>query len=174
MNLVFFLFSLAKNSLKLFNHSKKEAIMSLIKRESNLPTWSNFFGDFLNRDWNDWSNQHYSLTNTTLPSVNIKETEDDFFVQMAAPGMVKDDFKIELTNNLLTISSEKQSENQFKDKERITRCEFSYQSFSRSFVLPAIVDNERIEAKYENGILSIAIPKKEEAKPKPTRKIMVS
>jgi HSP20 family protein len=148
--------------------------MSLIKRESNLPTWSNFFGDFLNRDWYDWSNQHYSLTNTTLPSVNIKETEDEFFVEMAAPGMVKDDFKIELENNLLTIFSEKQSEKEVKEKERISRREFSYQSFSRSFVLPEMVDNERIAAKYENGILSINIPKKEEAKPKPTRQIMVS
>ena len=148
--------------------------MSLIKRENYLPSWSNFFGDFLNRDWHDWSNQNYSLTNTTLPSVNIKQTDEAFFVEMAAPGMAKDDFKIELTNNLLTIFSEKQSENQVKEKERITRCEFSYQSFSRSFVLPAIVDNERIEAKYENGILSIHIPKKEEAKPKPTKQILVS
>ena len=148
--------------------------MSLIKRESNLPTWSNFFGDFLNRDWHDWSNQHYSLTNNTLPSVNIKETEDEFFVEMAAPGMAKDDFKIELENNLLTIFSEKRSEKEVNEKERISRREFSYQSFSRSFVLPAIVENEKIAAKYENGILSINIPKKEEAKPKPTRQIMVS
>ncbi len=148
--------------------------MSLIKRESYLPAWSNFFGDFLHHDWYDWSNQNYSLTNTTLPSVNIKDTEEAFFVEMAAPGMVKDDFKIELTNNLLTIFSEKQSENQVKDKERISRREFSYQSFSRSFILPAIVDNERIAAKYENGILSINIPKKEEAKPKPTKQITVS
>jgi len=148
--------------------------MSLIRRENNLPTWSNFFNDFLNRDWYDWSNQNFSLTNTTIPSVNIKETVNEFEVEMAAPGMVKDDFKLELNNNVLTISSEKQSENHTEEGKNITRREFSYQSFSRSFTLPAIVETDRITAKYENGILRVNIPKKEEAKPKPMKQITVS
>ena len=148
--------------------------MSLIKRENYLPTWSNFFNDFLNRDWYDWNNQNYSLTNTTIPSVNIKETLDEFEVEMAAPGMAKDDFKIELNNNVLSISSEKESENETKEGKNVTRREFSYQSFSRSFTLPAIVETDRISAKYENGILQVKIPKKEEAKPKPLKQIKVS
>ncbi len=148
--------------------------MSLVKRENYSPTWPGFLNDFLNRDWYDWNNQNFSLTNTTLPSVNIKETENEFEVEMAAPGMKKDDFRIELNNSVLTISSEKQSENETKEGKTVTRREFSYQSFSRSFTLPAIVETDRITAKYENGILLINIPKKEEAKPKPLKQIQVS
>jgi HSP20 family protein len=148
--------------------------MSLVKRENYSPTWSNFFNDFLNRDWYDWNNQNYSLTNTTIPAVNIKETENEFEVDMAAPGMKKDDFKIELNNNVLMISSEKQSENETRDGKNVTRREFSYQSFSRSFTLPAIVETEKITAKYENGLLRVNIPKKDEAKPKPIKQIEVS
>ena len=148
--------------------------MSLVKRENYWPTLPGFFNDFLNRDWYDWSNQNFSLTNTTIPSVNIKETENEFEVDMAAPGMAKDDFRIELNNSVLTISSEKQSDNKTKEGKNITRREFSYQSFSRSFTLPAIVETDKISAKYENGILRINIPKKEEAKPKPVKQITVS
>ena len=148
--------------------------MSLIKRENYSPSWPGFFNDFLNRDWYDWSNQNFSLTNTTIPSVNIKENENEFEVEMAAPGMTKDDFRIELNNSVLTISSEKQSENKSKERENVTRREFSYQSFSRSFTLPVIVETDKITAKYENGLLRVNIPKKEEAKPKPLKQIKVS
>jgi len=148
--------------------------MSLIKRENYSPSWPGFFNDFLNRDWYDWSNQNFSLTNTTIPSVNIKENENEFEVEMAAPGMTKDDFRIELNNSVLTISSEKQSSNQSKERENVTRREFSYQSFSRSFTLPVIVETDKITAKYENGLLRVNIPKKEEAKPKPLKQIKVS
>jgi HSP20 family protein len=148
--------------------------MSLVKRENYWPAWPSFFNDFLNRDWYDWSNQNFSLTNTTIPSVNIKETENEFEVDMAAPGMAKDDFRIELNNSVLTISSEKQSDSKTNNGKNITRREFSYQSFSRSFTLPAIVETDKISAKYENGILRLNIPKKEEAKPKPVKQITVS
>jgi HSP20 family protein len=148
--------------------------MSLIKRENYWPALPGFFNDFINRDWYDWSNQNFSLTNTTIPSVNIKETENEFEVDMAAPGMVKDDFKIELKNNVLTISSEKQSESQSTERKNVTRREFSYQSFSRSFNLPVFVETDQITAKYENGILRVNIPKKEEARPKPMKQIKVS
>jgi HSP20 family protein len=148
--------------------------MSLVKRENYSPAWSNFFNDFLNRDWYDWNNQNYSLTNTTIPAVNIKETGNEFEVDMAAPGMKKEDFNIALNNNVLTISSEKQTENEIREGKNVTRREFSYQSFSRSFTLPAIVETDKITAKYENGLLSVNIPKKEEAKPKPMKQIEVS
>jgi len=147
--------------------------MSLIKRENYLPAWPSIFNDFLNRDLYDWVNQNYSHTNTTIPAVNVKETESEFEVEMAAPGMGKDDFKIEINNNVLVISSEKESESHTEHKH-ITRREFSYQSFSRSFTLPASVETDNITAKYERGILSINIPKKDEAKPKPLKQIKVS
>ena len=134
--------------------------MTLLRRSDYLPAWANFVNDFLNTDLSDWSSRHYSDTNTTLPAVNIKENNDAFVVEMAAPGMVKDDFKIELNNDLLTISSEKKNENVTKEGETYTRREYSYQSFSRSFTLPKTVDAEKISAKYENGVLSLEIPKR--------------
>ncbi|QCX38478.1 Hsp20/alpha crystallin family protein [Aureibaculum algae] len=121
----------------------------------------------------DWSSTNFSETNTSLPAVNIKEDEDGFTVNLAAPGMDKKDFNIDLNNDVLTISSEKNEENEEK-KDNYTRREYSYQSFKRSFNLPKnIVDNDKIKATYTNGELSIAIPKREEAKPKPARLIEV-
>ena len=148
--------------------------MSISKRENYSPIWSSFFNDFLTRDWFDWNNQNYSLTNNTIPEVNIKETENELEVDMAAPGMKKDDFNIELTNNVLTISSERQTEHEIKEGKNVTRREFSYQSFSRSYTLPAIVETDKITSNYENGLLQVNIPKREEAKPKPQKPIRVS
>jgi len=148
--------------------------MTLIRRSNNYPTWSNFFNEFFNTDWNDWTNQNYSNTNTTLPSVNVKESEEGFEVEMAAPGLTKEDFQIELNNSLLTIKSEKKEEKECKKGECYTRREFSYQSFSRSFTLPSTIESDKIKAQYEHGILKISIPKKDEAKPRPTRQIAIS
>jgi HSP20 family protein len=128
--------------------------------------WPSLFDRFFNNDFESWNRDNFSKTNTTLPSLNIKENKDFFFVEVAAPGFEKSDFKIELNNDLLTVSSEKKLNNEVKEGERITKQEFSYQSFSRSFTLPELVDEEKISAKYDNGILSISIPKKEAAKPK--------
>lgn len=150
-----------------------EVIMTLIRRSENLPVWTNLFNDFFNQDWNDWSLRNFSLTNTTLPSVNIIETGDNFEVEMAAPGMEKGDFKIEVNQGILTISSEKKVESEQNEENRYTKREFSYQSFCRSFSLPASVNSDKIGARYENGILKITIPKREEAKPKPVRMIEI-
>jgi HSP20 family protein len=130
--------------------------------------------NFLTINWNSLMPRNFSLTNTTLPSVNIKETLESFLVEMAAPGMVKEDFCIELKNELLTISSEKKFENETTEGANYSKREFSYQSFSRSFNLPTSANTEKISAKYENGILFVEIPKKEEAKPKPTKQIIIS
>ena len=127
----------------------------------------------LTRDWFDLHNNNYSSTGTNIPAVNIKESNEGFEVEMAAPGMSKKDFKIELENNLLTISSEKREEAEKKEGDRYTRKEFSYQSFSRSFSLPEVVDADKINARYENGVLFLSIPKKEEAKPKPPKQISI-
>ena len=128
-------------------------------------TWTNLF---------DWSDADYLGVNMTMPSVNIKETSDAFLVEMAAPGMKKNDFQIELDNNILTIRSEIKNEEEVKEGERYTRREFSYQSFQRSFNLNKdIVDDAKINATYADGILSIHLPKKEEAKEKPVRQIKI-
>ena len=149
----------------------EDKIMSLVRFSNQMPS---LFDRFFENDVFDWSNRNYSNTNTTLPAVNIKEDKDGFEVEMSAPGFTKSDFKIELNNSVLTISSEKKVENETKEGQTFTRREFSYQSFSRSFTLPETVEGEKIAAKYDNGILSVMIPKKEEAKPKPVKQIMIN
>lgn len=144
--------------------------MSLVRFSNQVPS---LFDRFLEGDLFDWSNRNFSTTNTTLPSVNIKENADEFKVEVAAPGFDKGDFKLELNHDVLTISSEKQIENETKDDEHFSKREFSYQSFTRSFTLPNIADSERIDANYDKGILTVSIPKKEEAKPRPSRMIEI-
>lgn len=147
--------------------------MSLIRRNNLFPAVQNLFDDFLTRDFAQLAMQN-SLTNTTIPAVNIKETSENFEVEMAAPGMKKEDFKIQLENNQLTISSEKETEEEEREENRYTKKEFSYQAFQRTFQLPRdVVDVEKIEARYENGMLRLVIPKKEEAKQRPPRQIQV-
>lgn len=138
-----------------------------------MPGVPNLFDDFFNRELFNWGNNNYSSTSTTVPSVNIVENADVYQVQVAAPGMEKNDFEIKLDGQLLTISSSKQDSNETRNGN-YTRREFSYQSFQRSFELPKdVVDQENIQAKYENGLLMLTIPKKEEAKQKPPRLIEI-
>jgi HSP20 family protein len=151
--------------------------MSIVKRTNNNNLWNmpNLFNDFINRDLWDWGLSNNSTTNTSIPAVNIRETADAFEVEMAAPGMNKQDFNIQLDNNILTISSEKEQRNEQKDGERFARREFSYQSFQRTFHLSKdVVDADKIQAKYENGLLRLTIPKKEEAKQRPPKTIQIS
>lgn len=109
-----------------------------------------------------------------LPAVNIKENETDFTIELAAPGLSKEDFNIEVDNNVLTISSERKSENETSDDQgKYTRKEFSFHSFKRSFTLPEIIDENAIKANYENGVLNVQLPKKEEALPKAKRLIEI-
>ena len=150
--------------------------MKLVKRNGNLlnplPV---LFDDFFNRDLFNWGNSNFSDTNTTIPAVNIKETAENYEVEVAAPGMTKKDFKVELDGNALTISSERSHQKEEREDERYSRKEFSYQSFQRTFTLHKdVVDIDKIQAKYENGLLHLLIPKKEEAKQKPPRLIQIS
>lgn len=149
--------------------------MTLMRKNDNLwPSFPSLIDNLFSRDLMDWNTMNYSTTNTTLPAVNIRETKDDFKIEVAAPGMEKKDFDINLENDTLTISSEKEKEEK-KEDENYSRREFSYQSFQRAFTLPEhLVDGEKIAARYEDGILKITLPKKEEAKPKPPRKIKIS
>ncbi len=149
--------------------------MTLIKRSDiNFPSIPSFIDNLFSRDWMDWSNLNFSSTNTTLPAVNIRESDNEYELEVAAPGMKKDSFRINLDKDQLTISSEWEEEKK-KDEEDYTRREFSYQSFQRSFTIPEnVVDGEKINAKYKDGILSIKLPKREEAKPKPAREIKIN
>jgi HSP20 family protein len=148
--------------------------MSLIKKNRNsFNAMPALFDDFLGRELFNWCNTNYSSTQTTIPMVNIRESSDNFDVEVAAPGMEKKDFKIQLDNNLLTISSHKENSEE-SEHDGYNRREFSYQSFQRSFILPKdVVDQDGIAASYENGLLRLTIPKKEEAKQKGPRLIEV-
>ena len=148
--------------------------MAIVKSSQNLfPSLPSLFDDFLTRDLWDWRLGNASERGSSMPAVNIRETDNEFAVDVAAPGMKKDDFKIELDNNMLTISSERAQQEEKKEGDYF-RCEFSYSTFKRSFSLPEnMVNTEKINAKYEDGVLVIHLPKKEEAKPKPVRTIRI-
>jgi HSP20 family protein len=140
---------------------------------SSIPSLLN---DFFTDDWFDSSRANWRSAGASLPAVNVKESNDDFTIEVAAPGMKRDDFKVELDNNVLTISSRQEDSREEKDpKGEYTRREFSYQAFQRSFSLPETkVEGGKISAKYTDGILYVTVPKREEAKIKPARQITVS
>lgn len=108
-----------------------------------------------------------------IPSANIIENTKDYKVELAAPGLEKKDFKIEVDNKTLTISAEKKEEKK-EEHESYKRREFAYNAFSRTFTLPENVLADKIDAKYENGVLLLSIPKKEVTVAKPKKEIKVS
>lgn len=143
--------------------------MTLVKTTNRFP-FPAVFDEFFKPDWMGGMER----MNNTVPPVNIKETETNFVVELAAPGKRKEDFNIELDDNVLTISSESKHEKEEKDNDgKYTRKEFSYSSFKRAFTLPEIVNESVINASYENGVLHITLPKREEALPKPKRMIEI-
>jgi len=139
---------------------------------SSIPSLLN---DFFMDDWFDSSTRNWRSQGATLPSVNVRETNDDFVIEVAAPGMHRDHFKVELDNNILSISAELEDKNETPDQNgNYNRREFNYQSFQRSFSLPETkVEGSKIAAKYKDGILYVTVPKREEAKIKPARQITV-
>jgi HSP20 family protein len=114
-----------------------------------------------------------SNTNGATPAVNVKEDEKNYFLEFALPGVNKNDLKIDVNEDVLTISSEPKNESE-ESKNGYTRKEFSYASFSRSFYVPENVTREKIEANYKDGILSVTLPKQEEEKNNISRKIEIS
>lgn len=138
--------------------------MTLIKRHSGINnSFPALFDDFFARELFDFTPaKTFSNFAKNAPAVNILETEQEFKIEVAAPGLKKEDFKVEVEDGILTISSEAKQEKEEKDKEgRYTRREFSYSSFKRSFTVDEeSVDTEKIEAKYDNGVLNIHVPKK--------------
>lgn len=121
------------------------------------------FEDFF-KPWNQWFDDS-GLVNrvSNMPAVNISENGNHYTVSLAAPGMNKDDFQIDVEGNILTISSEKE-ENREEKEDRYTRREYSYTSFSRSFTLPEDAKQENIDARYQDGELRLTIPRREDAK----------
>ncbi len=123
--------------------------------------------------FNEFLNSNSKLNNSITPLANIKESETAFEIELAIPGFKKDDFKVEVHDKSLTISSVSNSETE-ESKDNYVRKEFSYASFSRSFKLPITVDTDKIEASYESGVLNLTLPKKEEAKAKEPRLIAIN
>ncbi len=143
-------------------------------RNNWFPTMPSLFDRFFDGSLDGWNSNNYSSTNTTVPAVNVKENDNEYLIEVAAPGLKREDFKVNYENGKLTISSERKSEHEEKEGEKVTRREFSYQSFQRSFtVAETMVDSEKITASYDSGVLHIALPKREEVKPKPAKVIEI-
>lgn len=124
-------------------------------RFNNRPMLSDIFEDFEKRFFYPFNYEG------SMPAANITESENSFQIELAVPGMTKQDFKINLENNVITVSSEKENEKSEETKS-YTRKEFTFGSFTRSFTLPKIVETDQIKASYENGILKMELPKKAE------------
>ncbi|MDU8887042.1 Hsp20/alpha crystallin family protein [Yeosuana sp. MJ-SS3] len=150
------------------NGSKKTLDTSFNALPS-LPSW---FDDILGKSF---GNEFMSNFNTgiTLPAVNVIDSANEFVVEMAVPGLKKTDFEISIDNHVLAIGVEKKMENN-EELENYTRREFGYSSFKRTFAIPESVDVDKISASYNDGIMKVLLPKREEAKKKPLRNIKIS
>jgi HSP20 family protein len=141
--------------------------MSIVKR-NNL-VFPALMNEIFKPDW--FGGMENMASN--VPAVNVKDNERNFELELAVPGRKKEDFNIEVDNDVLTISFEVKSEEAQKT-ENYTRREFSLKSFKRAFTLPETVDKDKIDATYMDGILKFTLPKKEEALPRPKRLIELS
>ena len=144
-------------------------MLPTLKSRFNVPS---LIDEFFGRDLLD--NMVSDQTGISMPAVNIVDGSDEVRIEVAAPGLDKNDFKVDLDNRVLTISSEKEAKHEDGGEGKFMRREFSYSSFRRSFSLPETVDAEKIKANHKNGVLFIHIPKKEDAKQKPPRQIAIS
>jgi len=136
--------------------------MTLVKLNNNV---NRPFGNLVDELFNEfpafsrgWTNESWNF-----PPVNINETPEAYHLELSVPGRTKEDFKVNVENGLLTISYEKKEESKTEEYKTVRR-EFSYRSFKRSFSIDEQVDAENIKAKYENGLLKLLLPKKEQAK----------
>jgi HSP20 family protein len=140
--------------------------MNLIRKQP--PFFPSLIDDFINTDWN----LKVPSFSSTVPAVNIKELDSQFEIELAVPGMKKDDFEIEVEDGVVSISST-QEEEQVNEKGKFTRREFSYSSFRRSFTLPDSVDPTKIDATYKEGVLLVLLPMHKEAQPQPKKLIKI-
>jgi HSP20 family protein len=156
-----------------FALTKFKRIMTQAKANKTTDVFPSAFTDFFDND--KFFSNHWieNALEQNLPAVNIKEKDNAFDVELAAPGFSKADIKIDVDDHTMTISAEKEKEKNVEN-ERFTRKEFSYNSFRRSFTLPQSVDTDRIVAKYNDGILKLQVPKKEASKTLPKKKIEIA
>ena len=148
---------------------------TLQKRMETFPSLKSVFSDFFETPLEKYFGDNFFTGNAwmkQIPSTNISETDNNYKVEIAAPGLKKDDFKVTVDNGMLNISAEKEEKKEEKDKN-YTRKEYSYNSFSRSFYLPDTVMSDKLDAHYEDGVLHIMLPKKVEAK-KVVKEVKVS
>jgi HSP20 family protein len=141
--------------------------MTLVKFNHQTPKFINGWVENILNDFTSPIEKRLTDNNSFTPSVNIKETADAYVLELLAPGRTKEDIKINIEKNLLTISYEKKSEQKSKDEQTndtFIRREFNLQPFKRSFTLDNKIDSDNITAKYENGLLSLNLPKRPEAK----------
>ncbi len=149
--------------------------MSLIKfnnRNKLFPSWNNdSLKSFLSSD--DFFNNDFFEEDSLMPAMNVKEHDDDFEIEFAAPGFSKKDFEVTIDDNILHVCGEKKTEVEEKEED-YTRKEFSYNSFKRSLSLPKTVsEDQNVKATYKNGILKLNLLKKEEVKEQPKKVIEV-
>jgi len=145
-------------------------VMKPTKRNNRYTsTFDRMFDEFFNTDVPMLANGN-GMKNR--PSVNVVESGDAFRIEVAAPGLEKGDFDVNVDKDVLTISTKKEQKRE--EGEKVRKLEFSYHEFKRSFRLPKTIDAEAIEATYDNGILNVTLPKREEAKEKPARKIEIA
>ena len=126
-------------------------------------TFNDLFDGFFNNFPGVFNDSHNGFNGKGFVPVNIKEGKDSYQIEVVAPGLDKADFKLNVDQNLLTISAEKKNETKSENDKQIRR-EFNYQSFKRTFTLDDSIETDKIDAKYENGVLHISLPKKEEVK----------
>ena len=159
-----------KNTFK--KQIRKEDVIMTMKLAKRNDDWGfpSVWEDFFNSDL--FNLPAIASRGMTVPAVNITETDTEFVLELAAPGMKKSDFHVNIDRNVLAVSPEKEEEKEEKEKN-YTRKEFSYNSFQRSFTLPESVNQEKIDAKYVNGVLKFILPKKEEVIRK-TKEINIS
>ncbi|MGC1244170.1 MAG: Hsp20/alpha crystallin family protein [Chryseosolibacter sp.] len=147
--------------------------MTLVKTNLDVfPAFGNLLNDFFDPDAAA-ARMNNLRGYSSLPKVNIKEDDSSFVVEVAAPGMSKSDFTIKLDHNVLTISAEKKEDKKEEDG-KFTRREFAYRTFERSFTMPETADGDNINARYENGVLYLSIPKKKEENVQSPRMINIS
>jgi HSP20 family protein len=136
--------------------------MNTLIKSSAIPSFRTLTEEF----WNTENLFDYAfLRKETLPAINIKENDENFEIEVAAPGYQKKDFKIDVQNGVLNISAET-SERKTEEEDNYTRKEFSYSAFNRSFTLPDSVNEENVHARYENGLLFLKLKKAEVKQPK--------
>lgn len=147
--------------------------MKPVKRTFNglFPTFDNLWNDFFSDDFMIADRQRPA---NTMPAVNVKEDDTQYTLEVAAPGMNREDFHVEVNHNVLTISSQQEEKQEEQGNNgNYTRREFRYSTFSRSFTLPETVEHEQINARYDSGVLHVTLPKREEARTKAPRTIEI-